>query len=197
MKQFPSRIVVVRGAWRWIALAFATLGFLAPATAFLAGTPRVSLPTASSHTSHLSQQNMLPSSRGCDVPTSSTRHRRAAGSLSMSTETAVEQKGLVTVYHKETCPYCKEALELLEEGYSLQVTRVDLLEGEDSDEKIKQMKTFSGRNTVPQIFFNADHVGGNDDLQKLHEDGELEALVAKVRAEPPGMMKSTWYHPWY
>lgn len=44
-----------------------------------------------------------------------------------------------------------QALALLEEGYSLQVTRVDVLEGDDSEKKIKQMKTFSGRNTVPQV----------------------------------------------
>lgn len=50
---------------------------------------------------------------------------------------------------------------------------------------------------VAQIFFNSEHLGGNDDLQKLHEEGKLEGLVANVRAEAPGMMKPTWYHPWY
>jgi len=30
------------------------------------------------------------------------------------------------------------------------------------------MRTFSGgRNTVPQIFFNSEHLGGNDDIQKV------------------------------
>ena len=50
---------------------------------------------------------------------------------------------------------------------------------------------------LSQIFFNSEHLGGNDDLQKLHEEGKLEGLVAKVRDEAPGMMKATWYHPWY
>lgn len=44
-----------------------------------------------------------------------------------------------------------QALELLEGGYSLDVTRVNVLEGDDSEKKIKQMKTFSGRDTVPQV----------------------------------------------
>lgn len=48
-----------------------------------------------------------------------------------------------------------------------------------------------------QIFFNSEHLGGNDDLQKLHAEGKLADMVAKVRAESPGMMKDTWYHPWY
>ena len=47
------------------------------------------------------------------------------------------------------------------------------------------------------MFFNSEHLGGNDDVQKLNESGKLEAMVAKVRAEAPGMMKPTWYHPWY
>ena len=33
----------------------------------------------------------------------------------------------------------------------MQVTRVNVLEGDDSEKKIKQMKTFSGRDTVPQV----------------------------------------------
>lgn len=41
-------------------------------------------------------------------------------------------------------------LALLEGDYALSVARVNVLEGEDS-EKIKQMKTFSGANTVPQV----------------------------------------------
>lgn len=44
-----------------------------------------------------------------------------------------------------------KVLTLLEGDYKLEVTRVDVLEGEDSEKKIKQMKTFSGANTVPQV----------------------------------------------
>lgn len=44
-----------------------------------------------------------------------------------------------------------QVLALLEGDYALSVTRVNVLEGEDSEKKIKQMKTFSGANTVPQV----------------------------------------------
>jgi glutaredoxin 3 len=30
-----------------------------------------------------------------------------------------------------------------------------------------------GRNTVPQIFFDDNHIGGYDDLMRLLEDGDL------------------------
>lgn len=49
--------------------------------------------------------------------------------------------------------FAPKALALLENDYSLKVTRVNVLEGEDSEKKIKQMKTFSGANTVPQVLW--------------------------------------------
>ncbi|CAM9634763.1 unnamed protein product [Ectocarpus sp. 6 AP-2014] len=163
--------------------ASAAFASLTPASAFVTTAPRVaSLPAAGQQYRSF---------------TSSNAGARGAVAAPLSMMSGDGQAGLVTVYHKETCPYCKKALALLENDYSLQVTRVNVLEGEDSEKKIKQMKTFSGANTVPQVFFNSEHLGGNDDVQKLHEDGKLEELVKKVRAEAPGMMKDSWYHPWY
>ena len=66
------------------------------------------------------------------------------------------------------------------------------------DDILQQMRTFSGgRNTVPQIFFNSDHIGGNDDLQKLELDGKLDSKISKVRKEAVSMMQDNWFHPWY
>ncbi len=63
---------------------------------------------------------------------------------------------------------------------------------------IEQMTTFSGgRNTVPQIFFNAEHLGGYDDIKKLQAAGELAAKVAMVKSTAPNLMMDHWFHPWY
>ena len=60
------------------------------------------------------------------------------------------------------------------------------------------MRTFSGgRNTVPQIFFNSEHLGGNDDVQKLDRDGFLKAKVEEVKQNAVSMMQDNWFHPWY
>eukprot|EP00752_Nemacystus_decipiens_P018634 g16708.t1 len=175
----------------FVLAAFAALAALTPSSAFITAAPRAA--ATGLHRPHASlSQAAAGGSNGIRVATGGGPLRMMSGA-----DTAVEQKGLVTVYHKETCPYCKKVLALLEGDYALSVTRVNVLEGEDSDKKIKQMKTFSGADTVPQVFFNSEHLGGNDDVQKLHEAGKLEALVSKVRAEAPGMMKPTWYHPWY
>ncbi|KAG5191429.1 glutaredoxin [Tribonema minus] len=128
---------------------------------------------------------------------SSGGNRAGAALTTMSTGTAVEQRGLVTVYHKETCPYCVKVLHLLENEYNLSVNRVNVLEGDDSDKKIKQMRTFSGgRNTVPQVFFNSEHLGGNDDVQSLHSEGKLAELVETILSQDASL-KAGWYHPWY
>ncbi|CAM9811165.1 unnamed protein product [Pylaiella littoralis] len=178
---------------RLLLAAVAALAALAPSCAFVTAAPKIPAQQQQQHSLFSTSRAVAGGGNAPAVAVS------AGGQLFMMAgdDTATEQKGLVTVYHKETCPYCKKALTLLEEDYSLSVTRVDVLEGEDSEKKIRQMKTFSGANTVPQVFFNSEHLGGNDDVQKLHADGKLEALVAKVRAEAPGMMKPTWYHPWY
>jgi glutaredoxin 3 len=39
------------------------------------------------------------------------------------------------------------------------------------------IKRANGRVTVPQIFINNQHVGGNDDLQALERAGKLDALL--------------------
>ncbi|CAM9347291.1 unnamed protein product [Heterosigma akashiwo] len=110
-----------------------------------------------------------------------------------------DQAGIVTMYIKSTCPFCKEAKALLEGEYGLNLTVVDVLEGEEGEQKAKQrqMKQFSFRKTVPQIFFNSKHLGGNDDVQTLHREGALAALVAAMNAEGTPRLDEGWYHPHY
>ena len=105
----------------------------------------------------------------------------------------------MTMYKKEGCPHCKKARELLEEKYGLHVACVDIESNpEKVDDILQQMRTFSGgRNTVPQIFFNAEHLGGNDDVQKLDADGKLQAMVEMVKMTEVTMMQDGWFHPWY
>jgi glutaredoxin 3 len=106
------------------------------------------------------------------------------------------QKGIVTVYSKSTCPHCVAAKELLTSKYDLEVVEIDVL-GPETDAVLQQMRTFSGgRNTVPQVFFNSKHLGGNDDVQSLDTSGALEAEVEIVK-NTPAMMMPNWFHPWY
>ena len=108
-----------------------------------------------------------------------------------------DQLGIVTMYKKEGCPYCAKAKDLLEGKYGLNIKFVDI-EGEKRDDILLQMRNFSGgRNTVPQIFFNSLHLGGNDDVQQLEANGFLAEKVEIVKKTPVTMMMDHWYHPWY
>jgi len=52
----------------------------------------------------------------------------------------------------------------------------DIALDEDAELKIRVMAK-SGRNTVPQIWFGTDHVGGFNELRDLERLGNLESAV--------------------
>lgn len=86
--------------------ALASLVVLAPARAFFAAAPGEGTAGSAAVRRASSLQGL-----GSTGLTRATARRHGGGGvtrLSMSAETALEQKGLVTVYHKETCPYCKK-----------------------------------------------------------------------------------------
>ncbi|XP_036397051.1 uncharacterized protein zgc:152951 [Megalops cyprinoides] len=88
-------------------------------------------------------------------------------------------KGRVTVYSVAGCPHCLRAKSRLGE-LGLPVHEVDMNQHSELWVRVKEL---TGRSTVPQIFFNNVHVGGNDDLHRLSPE-ELERLVCLVRDEP-------------
>ena len=77
----------------------------------------------------------------------------------------------VTIYTKQYCPYCthaKKRLDYLGANYQ----EIDI---SDYPEKRREMlERSNGASTVPQIFFNNTLIGGNDDLEGMHESGELD-----------------------
>ncbi|XP_063355508.1 uncharacterized protein zgc:152951 isoform X2 [Pelmatolapia mariae] len=87
--------------------------------------------------------------------------------------------GRITVYSIQGCPHCTQAKATLGR-LGVPVCDIDL--GSHSELRAK-VKELTGRSTVPQIFFNNVHVGGNDDLQKLSPE-ELQRLVSLVKEEP-------------
>ena len=66
----------------------------------------------------------------------------------------------IIIYTTATCPYCVQAKQLLQsKGLLYTEIRVDL-----DDTERDTMIARSGRRTVPQIFFDDQHMGGYDDL---------------------------------
>jgi glutaredoxin 3 len=80
----------------------------------------------------------------------------------------------VTIYTKETCPYCAMAKNLLNQKGVVQIKeiRIDV----DTTEKEKMIQ-ITGLMTVPQIFIGETHVGGFDALAALNKAGKLDTLL--------------------
>jgi glutaredoxin 3 len=80
----------------------------------------------------------------------------------------------ITIYSKQTCPYCDMAKRLLEtKGQTW--TEIDI---EAEPARRDEMISRSGRRTVPQIWIGDRHVGGFDDLAALERAGGLDPLLA-------------------
>lgn len=87
--------------------------------------------------------------------------------------------GRVTVYSIQGCPHCVQAKATLER-LSMPVCDVDVGRHPELRARVKEL---TGRTTVPQIFFNGVHIGGNEDLQNMAPE-ELQRLVRLVNEEP-------------
>jgi glutaredoxin 3 len=81
----------------------------------------------------------------------------------------------ITIYTTSTCPYCMSAKALLrKKGAAFE--EIDV--GARPDLREAMRRRAGGRNTVPQIFIGATHVGGCDDLYALDGEGGLDPLLA-------------------
>jgi glutaredoxin 3 len=79
----------------------------------------------------------------------------------------------VHIYVFEGCPYCINALSLLEEkGITFEKTVVNRGDSKTREE----LKARSGMNTFPQIFHNDKIIGGFSELSALNKEKGLEHL---------------------
>jgi glutaredoxin 3 len=77
----------------------------------------------------------------------------------------------VQLYTTMYCPYCSRARALLQRK-GVAFADIDIAaEPARRDEMIRRAR---GRNTVPQIFINGEHIGGCDELVALDRAGELD-----------------------
>lgn len=81
----------------------------------------------------------------------------------------------VEIYTKSTCGFCTMAKRLLtSKGVSFSETE---LLGQP-DKRAEMIERSGGRQTVPQIFIDGQHIGGFDDLSGLDMAGKLDPLLA-------------------
>lgn len=81
----------------------------------------------------------------------------------------------VTMYYKQTCPYCVRAEKLLRERGVSDLEKISI--DTNREQRAAMIERSGGRTTVPQIFIDQVHIGGCDDLIALDRDGKLVTML--------------------
>tara|TARA_B100001029_G_C14781355_1_gene296658 strand:- start:346 stop:600 length:255 start_codon:yes stop_codon:yes gene_type:complete len=77
----------------------------------------------------------------------------------------------ITMYSGPMCAFCEAAKRLLLRN-NLEFKEIDISSKDGlRDEMIQKA---NGKRTIPQIFFNDEHIGGYQELRMLEKNGELE-----------------------
>ncbi|KAJ7621028.1 glutaredoxin [Roridomyces roridus] len=92
-------------------------------------------------------------------------------------ETAINDNKIM-IFSKSYCPYCKKAKALFAKEFPNETPKViELDQQEDGTDIQNYLATKTGQRTVPNIFINKQHVGGNDDAQAAFKSGGLTKMV--------------------
>ena len=82
----------------------------------------------------------------------------------------------ILMYSGPMCNFCEAAKRLLDRN-TLQYEVIDISSGDGiRDEMIKKS---NGKRTIPQIFFDEDHIGGYQELRELEKSGKLIQYLIK------------------
>jgi len=80
----------------------------------------------------------------------------------------------ILIYTGPSCNFCAAAKKLLERN-KLKFSEIDISSGENiRDEMIKKS---NGQRTIPQIFFDDQHIGGYDEVRTLEKENKLQEML--------------------
>ena len=80
----------------------------------------------------------------------------------------------VEIYTGPLCAFCNFTKALLDrKGISYK----EIFIGDDANKMEEMIKKSNGMRTVPQIFVDGQHIGGNDKLQALEREGKLNSIL--------------------
>ena len=77
---------------------------------------------------------------------------------------------IITVYSGPLCAFCDAAKRLLSRN-NLEYKEIDI--STDPNLMDEMIKKAGGKRTIPQIFFEENHVGGYQELRELEKNGTL------------------------
>ena len=80
----------------------------------------------------------------------------------------------VTIYTGPLCNFCDAAKRLLKRN-NIKFTEIDIAKTKGA--KDEMLKKANGQKTIPQIFFNNDHIGGYDEIRALEKENKIQELL--------------------
>ena len=80
----------------------------------------------------------------------------------------------VEMYTGPLCAFCDRAKALLNKK---RVSFKEINLASDPNKMNEMIKKTNGMKTIPQIFVDGQHIGGNDKLQTLENEGKLDSLL--------------------
>ena len=83
----------------------------------------------------------------------------------------------VVVWSKSYCPYCKETKKLFKSMKGVNMVVYELDQMKDGFRYQQDLLRLTGQRSVPNVFVNGRHVGGNDDTQLANQNGTLRDLL--------------------
>ncbi|AMD19502.1 HCL649Cp [Eremothecium sinecaudum] len=94
------------------------------------------------------------------------------------------QTSKVFIASKTYCPFCTRAKRTIFEEKKVPKELVFCWEldtmGKEGEDIQASLLEITGQSSVPNIFINGNHIGGNSDLQALKESGELDTLLQEI-----------------
>mgnify|MGYP001286956546 CR=1 FL=1 len=80
----------------------------------------------------------------------------------------------ITIYTGPMCNYCEAAKRLLSRN-NASYNEINIANVKGAMEEM--IKKANGKRTIPQIFFNDEHIGGYQELRDLEKNGTLESSL--------------------
>ncbi|KAJ3878227.1 thioredoxin-like protein [Lentinula edodes] len=102
----------------------------------------------------------------------------ATSSSSMKLVESAISHNQITVFSKTTCPFCTATKRLFSDKFPdvpVKILELDLLEEGPAIQAYLAQKT--GQRTVPNVFVNSQHIGGNDTTQAAYHNGKLSTML--------------------
>ena len=80
----------------------------------------------------------------------------------------------ITIYTGPMCNFCEAAKRLLSRN-NVVFSEIDISKVDGA--KDEMIKKSNGKKTIPQIFFNDQHIGGYDEVRALEKENKLQDLL--------------------